>query len=159
MEIEEEIVERLINCKYTISTAESCTGGMIASTLINVSGVSAVMNEGFITYANSAKIKYLGVSEKTIEQYGVVSEQVVGEMVLGCVAASQSTIGIAVSGIAGPGGGSLEKPVGLVYIGCGNKDHLLVKELHLQGSRLQIRTMTTKLALQLAAQWLKEDGR
>ena len=108
---EYKLVELLIDKNFTVSTAESCTGGLIASTIINVPGCSAIYNEGFITYANSAKVKYLGVDEATIEKNGVVSEEVVTQMALGCCKSANSDVSIVTSGIAGPGGGSDLKPV------------------------------------------------
>ena len=123
----EEAVVRLLN-KYelTVTTAESCTGGMIAAKIVNVPGASDVFNEGFITYSNKAKRKHLDVSKNTLKKYGAVSEQTVKEMALGGVFAADSDACIAVSGIAGPDGGTDEKPVGLVYIGCCIKDDVTV---------------------------------
>ena len=146
----EEAVVRLLN-KYelTVTTAESCTGGMIASKIVNVPGASDVFNEGFITYSNKAKRKHLDVGKNTLKKYGAVSEQTVKEMALGGVFAADSDACVAVSGIAGPDGGTDEKPVGLVYIGCCIKDEVTVKECHFHGTRLEIREQAANAALDL----------
>ena len=102
----------------TVSTAESCTGGMLAARLINVPGVSDSFKSGYITYANKAKRKILGVKKTTLAKYGAVSEETVREMVEGVVRVAKTDVGVAVTGIAGPDGGTKEKPVGLVYIAC-----------------------------------------
>ncbi len=115
--LENEVVQLLIQKNYHIAFCESCTGGLCCGTLVNVSDASKVLNESIVTYANEAKIKYLQVHADTIEKYGVVSEQVVREMVIGICNQSQSEVGVSVSGIAGPKGGSVEKPVGMVCFG------------------------------------------
>lgn len=145
--IEERIVEKLLNTNTTVSTAESCTGGMIASTLVNVAGVSGAYMEGYVTYANSAKRKLLGVRKETLDQYGAVSEQTAGEMALGCAQSAGSDYAIVSTGIAGPEGGTPEKPVGLVYIGCFAKGNIFVKECFFSGDRLEIRQAAAKEAL------------
>ena len=116
--LEEKIVSLLQEKGWKIASAESCSGGMIASRLVNVSGVSDVFEEGYITYSNAAKHKLLGVSKQSLGQYGAVSSQVAGEMALGAARQARARAAIAVTGIAGPGGGTPQKPVGLVYIGC-----------------------------------------
>src|SRR5690606_33632394 len=114
----EETIAKLIKSKgYTIATAESCTGGMIASRLINYPGISEVFMEGMVTYSNSAKENRLGVKSETLKKYGAVSEEVAIEMAIGIANTAKTNIGISVTGIAGPDGGSEEKPVGLIYIG------------------------------------------
>lgn len=146
--IEEKIVDRLLKTRTTVSTAESCTGGMIASTLINVAGVSAAYCEGYVTYANSAKHKLLGVREETLKEYGAVSEQTASEMALGCAKAAESDYAIVSTGIAGPEGGTPEKPVGLVYIGCFARGEIFVEKCHFSGSRMEIRQAATREALE-----------
>lgn len=118
-----------------ISIAESCTGGMIASRLVDVPGVSSVLKEGVVTYSNEAKINRLGVKKETLEKYGAVSEETAREMVLGL----DSDIAIATTGIAGPDGGTQEKPVGLVYIGIRVKDKVYVERKIFNGSRNKVR--------------------
>lgn len=145
--IEEKIVERLLSTHSTVSSAESCTGGMIASALINVSGVSDAYREGYVTYANSAKMKLLGVCKETLEQYGAVSEQTAQEMAFGCAQSAGSDYSVVSTGIAGPDGGTPEKPVGLVYIGCCARGDVFVKKCNFSGSRMEIRQAATKAAL------------
>ncbi len=149
MSIEEKLVQTLAEMGLTISTAESCTGGMVASTIIDVVGASDVYNEGFITYSNEAKMKYLNVSEETLSKYGAVCEDVVRQMAIGCRNATGSDVSVVTSGIAGPGGGSVEKPVGLVYIACAYKDVVEAKEYRFDGDRTQIRTQATQEAIQM----------
>ncbi|MBQ7796188.1 MAG: nicotinamide-nucleotide amidohydrolase family protein [Lachnospiraceae bacterium] len=147
--MEEAVVRLLTKYELTVTTAESCTGGMIASKIVNVPGASDVFNEGFITYSNKAKRKLLDVSKNTLKKYGAVSEQTVKEMALGGVLAADADACIAVTGIAGPDGGTEEKPVGLVYIGCCIKDEVTVKECHFHGTRLEIREQSANAALDL----------
>ena len=147
--MEEAVVRLLVKYELTVTTAESCTGGMIASKLVNVAGVSDVFNEGFITYSNKAKRKILGVNKNTLKKYGAVSEQTVREMAVGGVFAADADACVAVSGIAGPDGGTDEKPVGLVYIGCCVKDDVVVKECHFDGTRMEVREQSANAALDL----------
>ena len=114
---EEILVKRLIERSGRIAFAESCTGGLAAARLINVPSASYVINESFITYSNEAKIKYLHVRPQTIDMHGVVSEEVAGEMALGAARAADCEIGVGISGIAGPSGGTEAKPVGMVCFG------------------------------------------
>lgn len=115
--IAEEIVQRLIQKEWKIAFAESCTGGLAAATLVEVPDASRVFDESIITYANDAKIKYLGVQEQTIAEHGVVSEPVAGQMAVGIARAARAEIGVGVSGVAGPSGGTKRKPVGMVCFG------------------------------------------
>lgn len=117
MEIETSVVNRLIQKGYHIACAESCTGGLLCGKIVNVPNASAVLNSSFITYANEAKVKYLGVKEEAIAEYGVVSEAVAGQMACGVAAESGAQVGVATSGIAGPTGGTETKPVGMVCFG------------------------------------------
>ena len=133
--LEKKVVQMVTDLGMNISTAESCTGGMIASRLVDVPGVSSVLKEGVVTYSNEAKIKRLGVKKETLEKYGAVSEETVREMVLGL----DSDIAIATTGIAGPDGGTQEKPVGLVYIGIRVKDKVYVERKIFNGSRNKVR--------------------
>ena len=155
--LEEMIVSLLQEKGWKIASAESCSGGMIASRLVNVSGVSDVFEEGYITYSNAAKHKLLGVSKQSLGQYGAVSSQVAGEMALGAARQARARAAIAVTGIAGPGGGTPQKPVGLVYIGCYVDGKVFVTENHFQGSRQEIRTATTQAALSLLLEKLTRD--
>ena len=117
MNIEEEIVIKLSELKYHIAVAESCTGGLVAAKLINVAGVSEVLDFSMITYANEAKIKFLDVTENDINKYGVVSEQVALAMAKGIAKLANANVGLATSGIAGPSGSTKTKPVGMVCFG------------------------------------------
>jgi nicotinamide-nucleotide amidase len=147
--LEEVIVSLLKEKKYTLATAESCTGGLLTGRLVNVSGVSEVLKEGFITYSNEAKMKYLAVKKETLATHGAVSEQTAREMVVGAAKASGASAAIAVTGIAGPDGGTEEKPVGLVYIACLVKDKIEIKELRLKGNREKVRDLSVIFALDL----------
>ncbi|PCI00286.1 MAG: damage-inducible protein CinA [Alphaproteobacteria bacterium] len=132
---------------WTITTAESCTGGMIAGAITDVSGSSAYFDRGFVTYSNEAKMEMLDVNPITIKAYGAVSEQCARLMARGAYAHSKADIAISVTGIAGPDGGSDEKPVGLVYIGLATDDHAEVHEHNFNGDRASIRTQTVEAAL------------
>ncbi len=117
MNIYEKVVGKLIEKKLHISFAESCTGGMASAALVGVADASKVLDVSFVTYANDAKMKYLGVSSESISKYGVVSEAVAGEMACGVTREASSDVGVGITGIAGPLGGSEEKPVGTVCFG------------------------------------------
>lgn len=116
-----KVVQKLIDHNYRISFAESCTGGLAAATLVSVSDASKVFDVSFVTYANEAKMKYLGVTEETIQSKGVVSEEVAKEMALGVAKEAGSDVGIGITGIAGPTGGTKNKPVGMVCFGINVK--------------------------------------
>jgi len=156
--LEQAVVELLMGNDLTVSTAESCTGGMLAARLINVPGVSDSFKSGYITYANKAKRKVLGVKKTTLAKYGAVSEETVREMVEGVVRVAKTDVGVAVTGIAGPDGGTKEKPVGLVYIACHVCGVTTVKELRLSGNRSKIRENTVAQALILMRKCILEFG-
>ena len=147
--LEMAVVRLLHKYGLTVATAESCTGGLIAGRLVNVAGVSDVFREGFVTYSNKAKRKYLDVGKGTLKKYGAVSEQTAKEMAIGGAFASDSDLCIAVTGIAGPDGGSEDKPVGLVYIAAYLKDTVTVEEYRFKGNRQKIREQTVVKALDL----------
>lgn len=138
----EEIILKLVENNITISTAESCTGGSLGKLITSVSGVSSIYGYGFITYANEAKEKILGVKHETLESYGAVSHQTALEMAIGAKKVSGSDIAVSVTGIAGPGGGTPEKPVGLVYIAFADKDGAEYRKLNLSGNRDEVRAKT-----------------
>ena len=138
----EEIVLKLVENNITISTAESCTGGSLGKIITSISGVSSIYGYGFITYANEAKEKILGVKHETLESYGAVSPETALEMAIGAKKVSGSDIAVSVTGIAGPGGGTPEKPVGLVYIAIADKDGAEYRKLNLDGTRGEIRAKT-----------------
>ncbi|MCB1488109.1 MAG: CinA family protein [Bauldia sp.] len=110
-----EIVEKATAAGLMVATAESCTGGLVAGTLTEIAGSSAVVDRGFVTYSNEAKAELLGVPKELIERVGAVSEEVARAMAIGAIARSRADIAVAITGIAGPGGGSADKPVGLVH--------------------------------------------
>lgn len=152
---EQRIVEILTEKKLTVTTAESCTGGMIASTIINVSGASEVYNEGFITYSNEAKIKYLGVNSDTLLEHGAVSLECAYEMASGVCKTTGADVSVVSTGIAGPGGGTKDKPVGLVYIGCCINGDTITRECHFAGDRMSVRTAACKEALRILLERLE----
>ena len=139
------LVKKLIKKKLKISFAESCTGGMLASSITSVSGASKIFNLGLVTYSNQTKIKFLKVNKNTIKKYGAVSHECCLEMVENLSKVSKSNINISVTGVAGPKGGSKKKPVGLVYIGLkkGNKT-IIKKNIFKLRNRLSIRKATLK---------------
>lgn len=135
--------------KLTIATAESCTGGLIGHTFTNVSGSSEYFDRGIISYSNKAKIELLGVSESLLEEYGAVSEEVAKTMAENIRKRSDVDIGISTTGIAGPLGGTKEKPVGLVYIGVSTEKDNIVKKFIFTGDRIQNKESTCNVALNM----------
>lgn len=148
------VVELLQKRQQQITVAESCTGGMIASQITGVSGVSSVFEAGFITYSNAIKQQILGVDSDLIEQYGSVSEDVVRAMALGALDSASADCVIAVSGIAGPKGGTAEKPVGTVWIAWGSRENLQAKRFNYPVGRQFFQTMISALALDLVRRFL-----
>ena len=145
--IETVVSKILIKNKLTISIAESCTGGLVSSTFINYPGISSVFMEGCVTYSNEAKIKRLGVNPNTLDIYGAVSEETAIEMVEGIANNFNTNVAISTTGIAGPDGGSIEKPVGLVYIGIYINGNTTVKKYIFNGNREEIRLKATENAI------------
>ena len=156
MSINEELVKMLADKKMTVSTAESCTGGLIAKLITDVSGSSDIFGYGFVTYANEAKMKLLGVWEEALSQYGAVSEPVAVLMSRGARRVSKSDIAVSVTGIAGPGGGTAEKPVGLVYISLSTPNGTICRKCNFSGTRDEVRQQTAEFALNLALEYLKQ---
>ncbi|NRB54617.1 MAG: CinA family protein [Salinicola sp.] len=130
-----------------LTTAESCTGGGVASAITAIAGSSAYFETGYVTYANAAKQRLLGVSRATLETHGAVSEETVREMVVGACRDSGAELGVAVSGVAGPAGGSPDKPVGTVWFAWGNPHHQRVQRHQLPGDRRRIRESAVAVAL------------
>jgi nicotinamide-nucleotide amidase len=147
--IEDVVAKLLISKKLTISTAESCTGGMIAGTLINYPGISEVFLEGAVTYSNEAKHKRLGVKNETLDKYGAVSEETAREMAIGIANTAGTDVSIVTTGIAGPDGGTEEKPVGLVYIGVYVKGQVTVQKHIFNGNRSRVRLQATIAGLDM----------
>lgn len=146
-QLEDSIVGILKTRGLTVTTAESCTGGLLSGRIINVPGASEVFNEGYVTYANASKEKILGVQHSTLEQFGAVSEQTAAEMALGAAKASGADVAVSITGIAGPDGGTEEKPVGLVYIGCAMKGKARTRKFVFTGSREKNRENAVVCAL------------
>ena len=149
------IIQRLIKKKLSISVAESCTGGMLSSSITSISGASKIFNIGLVTYSNLAKIKFLKVSSSNIKRYGAVSEKCCLKMVEGLSRLSKSKINISITGIAGPKGGSKNKPVGLVYIGIKKGKKISInKYLFKNKNRENIRKNSVKEALKLIEKFI-----
>ena len=153
----EKAVKLLADNKMTVTTVESCTGGMVCSSLVDVPGASAVLNEAFVTYSNDAKKKLVGVKKSTLKKYGAVSAKCAKEMAKGAAAAAGADVAVSTTGIAGPDGGSDEKPVGLVYIACCVKKKTVVKKFVFDGDRMQVRISATKEAVKLLYKCLKKQ--
>ena len=147
--LEEQVVELLAERRLTVTTAESCTGGLIAGTLVNAAGASDVLNEGYVTYSNEAKERLVGVRRETLENFGAVSKETAREMAEGAAKAAGADAALSATGIAGPGGGTPEKPVGLVYIGCFLDGTTTVRECRFSGNRKENRTDTVRTALSM----------
>lgn len=147
--LERAVVELLLANKLTVSCAESCTGGLLSARLINVPGASDVYKSGYVTYSNKAKRKILGVKKGTLEKYGAVSRQTAEEMARGLAFVAKGDVAVSVTGLAGPDGGTEEKPVGLVYIACCVKGEVTTKEYHFSGNRQTIREAAVSAALAL----------
>ncbi|QPB82008.1 nicotinamide-nucleotide amidohydrolase family protein [Pseudoalteromonas rubra] len=137
----------LTNNRQTITTAESCTGGGISYALTDTPGSSAYIERCFVTYSNEAKSQLLGVTPNTLAEFGAVSQQTVQEMVQGAANAARADVAIAVSGIAGPGGGSLEKPVGTVWFGFYLQDKVLCEVCHFTGTRAEVRVQAIEFSI------------
>lgn len=146
----------LVEKRMTLTTAESCTGGLIASLITKEAGSSQVFGAGFVTYANTAKQQVLHVSEDTINSHGAVSEGVVRAMLLGALTKANADIGIAVSGVAGPGGGSEDKPVGTVWLAWGTRDKNNAIRLQIPGSRERFQILVAAIGLDLMRRQLLE---
>lgn len=145
--LEEAVVALLKEKNMTVTTAESCTGGLLAGRIMNVPGASSVYNEGYITYSNRAKEKLVGVSAETLETCGAVSPETAAEMAVGAAKAAEANAALSVTGIAGPDGGSEEKPVGLVYVGCCVNGKVRTEEFHFTGNREKNRDYAVVRAL------------
>lgn len=147
--LEECVVSILRKKELTLTTAESCTAGMLASRIVNVPGASEVLSQGLITYSNKAKRNLLGVKKETLKNYGAVSEQCAKEMAKGAAKLAKSDAAISITGIAGPDGGTEEKPVGLVYIGCYYQGSVVVEKYNFKGNRQKNREYSVAKALDL----------
>ena len=155
MKLEEEVVKKLKECNCLLTTAESCTGGMVASSIVNVSGASEIFHEGYITYCDEAKHKILGVSNDTLQRYKAVSSNTACEMADGALKAANADIAVSVTGVAGP---SMEddKPVGLVYIGIAHNCRSKAKEFNFTGDRETVRKKACEEALNMILEELSQ---
>ena len=156
MSREERLVGLLRQRQLHVATAESCTGGMIAAAIVNVPGASWVFDQGLVTYSNEAKERLLGVRRQTLEQFGAVSFQTAEEMARGAAASAGAQVGISSTGIAGPDGGTPEKPVGLVWLGCFCGGQVFRRKCQLEGDRESVRRQATEAALEFAAECLQK---
>ena len=156
--LNEKVVKMLAERKMTVSAAESCTGGLFAALITNVSGASEVLNESFVTYANSAKMKYLGVKGETLEKHGAVSYETAFEMAEGLRKNTGADVTVGITGIAGPTGGTKEKPVGLVYIGCAVRSNVYVEKNVFSGDRQQVRRQAADRAIGFALECIKKES-
>ena len=156
--LEETVVNLLKEKELTLTTAESCTGGMLGARLTNVPGVSDVYKQGFITYSNRSKRKMLDVKKNTLKDYGAVSDKTAKEMAKYGAFITGSDACVSITGIAGPGGGPPAKPVGLVYIACCYHDNITVNEYHFKGEREKVRENTVVRALTLLRECILENS-
>lgn len=147
--LEKAVVDLLSASHMTVSAVESCTGGMLSARLINVAGISDVYRQGFVTYANEAKTKLVGVKTETLDKFGAVSEECAREMAEGAALSTGADVAVSVTGIAGPGGGTPEKPVGLVYIACCVRGRTTVRRCLFMGNRSKVRESSVAAALTL----------
>ncbi|MBR3173192.1 MAG: CinA family protein [Eubacterium sp.] len=156
MDIFKELVQVLIEKNMTIASAESCTGGLFASHIVDVPDASKVLNASVVTYSNDAKEKYARVSHETLDKFGAVSEQVAGEMAEGIAKETGANVGVSFSGVAGPTGGTPEKPVGTVCVGCYIDGKLWTHTFHLDSnlSRTEIREQSASLMAEKVVEFL-----
>lgn len=154
--LEKAVVDLLSANELTITCAESCTGGMLSGRLINVAGVSDCYKAGFITYSNKSKRKLLGVKKSTLDKHGAVSAQVAEEMANGAALAAKADVAVAITGIAGPDGGTKDKPVGLVYMACYVKGKVTVEKFQFKGNRARVREAAVSAALGLMRRCMLE---
>ena len=156
MALEEQVVDKLLEKNYKISFAESCTGGLCCGTIVNVTNASKVLDMSFVTYANEAKIELLGVKADTILSHGVVSEEVAYEMAQGVAEKAGSQVGVGITGVAGPGGGTAKKPVGTVCFGfCINGEVKTYTKQFGEIGRNQVRKSSVEFVLQTLIDLLK----
>jgi nicotinamide-nucleotide amidase len=153
--LEKVVVEGLSRRNLKLALAESCTGGLLAHRVTNVPGSSATFLAGIVAYSNEAKIKFLGVPRELIERHGAVSHEVARAMASGARAATGADIAVGITGIAGPGGGTPAKPVGLVYIASSSKDEESSEEYRFAGSRLDIKERSAQAALVMLRRYLE----
>jgi len=155
--IEEQVFQLLKQHRITLSTAESATGGMIASMLVNVPGISEFFQEGYVTYSNDAKVKMIGVDRTLIDTYGVVSREVAENMAFSAAKTAGTDAALSVTGVAGPDGGTIDCPVGTVYIGCFFKGKTVVEHHVFGGNRMEVRQAAAECALTLLIEQMEKN--
>lgn len=156
--LESVIYELLRKYQCTLATAESATGGMIASTLVNVPGISDYFQEGYVTYSDEAKVKMIHVNPETIATYGVVSAETAADMAESAARTAGTDAAVSVTGVAGPGGGTKECPVGLVFLGCSLRGRTVTARHRFDGDRMEVRRAAAAEALLLLKKCLEELG-
>lgn len=149
LQLAENVVKVMTTQAKKLVTVESCTGGLIAAVITQIPGASKIFDYGLVTYSNQVKSDLVKVRPETLEEYGAVSPQTAREMVKGGLVLSNADFGVSVTGIAGPGGGSKNKPVGLVYIASGDHDKVIVEKNRFTGTREEIREATVNKALEM----------
>ncbi|XXQ69086.1 nicotinamide-nucleotide amidase [Neisseriaceae bacterium B1] len=155
----EYIAQELTARKQIITCAESCTGGLLAAALTEIPGSSAFFDRSFVTYSNQAKKQLLNVNDGTLRHYGAVSEETVREMALGALIATKNDYALSISGIAGPDGGTEDKPVGTVWFGLATKQRIWAKKHHFEGNRQQVRQQAVQYALAILEHYLKTTAK
>jgi nicotinamide-nucleotide amidase len=143
------VVELFTQNKHSLALAESCTGGLIAACITAIPGSSAILERGFVTYSNTAKIQEVGVPAELIERHGAVSAEVASAMAIGARKIANTDVGLSVTGIAGPAGGSAEKPVGLVFLAMATNDKVDVRRFKFDGDRTEVRRQSVVKALSM----------
>ena len=154
--LEEDVVRLLKEKRYTLTAAESCTGGLFMSHIVNVSGASEVMKQGYVTYSEEAKMNLLGVKKETLDTFGVVSEEIAREMAMGAAKNAHADVAIGITGVAGPSGGTRKTPVGTVCIGLYIQNQVFSKQFVFNGNREQVREQSVVSALELVHRKLGE---
>ena len=150
---------KLRDARLMLATAESCTGGMVATAITDISGSSGWFERGFVTYSNQAKTEMIGVPAELIDKHGAVSEPVARAMAEGALSNSRAQVSLSITGVAGPGGGTPEKPVGMVSFGWSNRLHTSVETLVFKGDREQIRVQAAAHALRGLLAFIDEQER
>ncbi len=156
--VSEVVCKRLIKNNITVAVSESCTGGLLSTAFTDIPGISQIFVEGAVTYSNDAKMRRLGVKKETLYKYGAVSAETAAEMAEGIAKSAGTDIGISTTGIAGPGGGTPEKPVGLVYIGLYIKGKVITKKLGFNGNREKVRMCTVDAVFDALRRELDEEN-
>jgi nicotinamide-nucleotide amidase len=156
-DLERQVGDTLRERGFTLSVAESCSGGLISHRITNIPGSSDYFDRGVITYSNKAKMDLLEVPKLVLESFGAVSEETAKAMANGVKKLAGSDLGLAVTGIAGPSGGTPAKPVGLVYIGCASESSTIAKEFRFSGSRGDIKEQTSEEALKLVLDMIRQN--